>query len=115
DIERHRVMQEAVENGGSDDAVAEHLAPGTEALVAGEDHRAALIATANQLEEEIGADTVDRQVADLVDDQQAWRGVELEFLVQPAFGQSLAQGGDQLRGRGEKHPVAGLDRLDAER
>lgn len=69
------MVQEAVEDGGGDDTVAEHLAPRTEALAAGQDHRAALIAAADELEEQVGADAVDRQVADLIDDLQARRGV----------------------------------------
>ncbi len=62
----NRVMQQPVQDGGGDDAVTEHLAPGAEALVAGRDHRAALVAPADQLEEQIGALPVDRQIADLV-------------------------------------------------
>jgi len=62
-IERHRVMQEPIEDRGGDHPVAENIAPGGEALVAGEDHRSALVATADQLEEEIRPQPVDRQVA----------------------------------------------------
>ena len=50
--------------------VAEDVAPGAEALIAGQDDRAPLVAARDQLEEEIGAVAVDRDVADLVDDQQ---------------------------------------------
>jgi len=40
-------------------------------LVAGQDHWAALVVPADELEEQVGAHAVDRQVADLVDDQQS--------------------------------------------
>lgn len=48
-----------------------------EALVAGEDHGAALIAAADELKEEVGPGPVDGQVADLVNDEQPWHGVDL--------------------------------------
>lgn len=64
---------EAVEDCGSDDAVAEHLAPGAEALIAGQDHRSALSAPADELEEQVGPLPVDWQVANLVDDQEPRR------------------------------------------
>jgi hypothetical protein len=66
-------MQQPVEDGGGDDPVAEHIAPGAEALVARQDHRPTLVAPADELEEQVGADPVDRQVADLVDESS--RGV----------------------------------------
>jgi hypothetical protein len=50
-----RVVNEPVDEGGGDHGVAEDLAPGLEAAVAGDDDRAAF----------------EREVADLVDDQQA--------------------------------------------
>ena len=82
------VMQQAVQDGGGDDAVAEDLAPAAEALVAGEDHGPALVAPADELEEQVGPGPVDRQVADLVDDEQPGHGVELELVVQAALGQA---------------------------
>ena len=47
-------MQQPVQDGGGDDAVAEHLAPGAETLVACQDHGATLVAAAYQLEEQVG-------------------------------------------------------------
>jgi hypothetical protein len=71
------VVEDSVQDGGGSDPVAEHLPPAAEALVAGEDHGTALEAAADELEEEVGASAVDRQVADLVDDEQAGDGVDL--------------------------------------
>jgi hypothetical protein len=51
---------------------------GGEALVADEDHRTALVAPADQLEEEIRPQSHDGQIADLVDDQQPRRDVSEE-------------------------------------
>ena len=78
------MAQQSIEDRGGDDAVAEDIPPGAEALVAGQDHRSPLVATADELEEQICAGAVDRQIADLIDDQQAWRRVELELLLQLA-------------------------------
>ena len=62
DIDGDGVMQQAVEDGGGDDSIAEHFAPGAEALVGGEDHRAFFVASTDQLEEQVGAGAVDGQV-----------------------------------------------------
>src|SRR5439155_23425401 len=67
DVDRDRMVKDPVEDGRGDDPVAEDVAPTPEALVAGEDHRAPLVAPADELKEEIGAGPVDGQVADLVE------------------------------------------------
>src|SRR5439155_7908784 len=68
----------------------------------------------DELKEKIGPGAVDRQVADLVDDQQPGHGVDLEPLVQTPLGRGLGQGGDEAgRGR-EQDAVAMLDGLEAE-
>src|SRR5436190_12480266 len=69
DVDGDRVMQDPVEDRGRNDAVAEDLAPAAEALVARENHRAPLVAAADELEEQVGAGAIERQVADLVDDE----------------------------------------------
>ena len=83
-LERHdvRVVDEAIDEGGGDHRVAEDLAPGFEAAVGGDDDRAAFVAACDEREEEVRGLTFERQVADLVDDDQAvaldpaefWRG-----------------------------------------
>lgn len=67
DAERDGARQ-AVKHLRSDDAVAEPLAHSVDSQVAGQDHRAALAATAGELDR-IGAERVDGQVANLADDQ----------------------------------------------
>lgn len=59
------MVQQPIEDRGGDDAITEHLAPCAEALVAGQDHGSALVASADQREEEVGSHSVDWQVADL--------------------------------------------------
>src|SRR5439155_9727661 len=106
------MVEHAIEDGGGDDAVAEDIAPAAEGLVAGQDERPLLVAAADQLEEQVGAALVDRQVADLVDDQEPRHGVELELLLEPALGERLGQGADHAGGGGEQDAIAGLDGLE---
>ena len=54
----------------------------------------ALVAAADELEEEVGPGAVDRQVADLVDDQQARDGEELELLLELPLGERGRELGD---------------------
>src|SRR5215204_7493831 len=87
--------------------VAEDLAPGTEGLVAGDDHRCALVAGGHEREHEVGGFGVKRDVADLVDDDQRDEpeAAQLGFEVALAFG--VGEAGDPFgRGR-ELHALAG--------
>ena len=70
DLDDDGVVQEAVEERGGDDGIAEDLAPFGEAAVGGQDHGALLVAGVDELEEQVAAAGHDGQVADLVDDQQ---------------------------------------------
>ena len=64
------VVDEPVDECGGDHGVAEDLAPGFEAAVAGDDDRAAFIAAGDQGKEQVRGLSLEGQVADLVDDQQ---------------------------------------------
>jgi hypothetical protein len=66
DGDDHRVVQQPVEQRGGDHGVAEDLGPLAEAAVAGQDHRAALVAGVDELEEQVAAAGAHRQVAELV-------------------------------------------------
>src|SRR3972149_898306 len=68
DVHSDRMMEQAIQDRRGDHPVAEDLTPTPEALIAGEDHRAALVATTDQLEEEVGPGPLDGQIADFVDD-----------------------------------------------
>jgi hypothetical protein len=61
------VVDEAVDQPSGDHGVAEDLAPGLEAAVAGEDDRAAFVAARDEREEQVGGLAFQRQVADLID------------------------------------------------
>ena len=71
DLDDDGVVEQAVEERGGDDGVAEDLAPFGEAAVGGQDHGAAFVAGIDELEEGVAATGDDGQVADLVDDQES--------------------------------------------
>src|SRR4051794_30222154 len=75
-------MNEPVDEGGGDHGVAEDLAPGLEAAVAGDDDRAAFVAARDQREEQVRRLALQRQVADFVDDQQPVALEAAQFLVE---------------------------------
>ena len=64
------MVQQPVEDRTGDYGIAEDLTPGAETLIAGDDDRTALVTARDQLEEQVGALAVDRQIANLIDDQQ---------------------------------------------
>jgi hypothetical protein len=103
------VVKQAVEDRGGDHAVTEDFPPGAEALVAGQDHGPTLVATADELEEQVGSLPIDGQIADLIDDQQPRRCVELELVVELALGHGLGQGADEVSCGGEEDPIASLN------
>ena len=97
DLDDHGVVQEPIEERGGDHRIAEDLAPLGEAAVGGEDHRAPLVAGVDQLEEQVAAIGDDRQVADLVDDQERGAAEEADLVAQPAL--ALGLGRARRRGR----------------
>ena len=64
------MVYEPVDERSGDHGVPEDLAPLIEAAVGGDDDRAAFVAAGDEREEQIGCRALERQVADLVDDQQ---------------------------------------------
>jgi hypothetical protein len=114
DLDDDGVVQEAIEERRGDDGIAEHFTPLREAAVGGEDHRAFLVAGVDQLEEQVGAAGGDRQVADLVDDEQARPGEEADLVAEAAVAFGAAERLDELGQRAAVDALAGLDRGDAE-
>src|SRR5215204_4154674 len=76
------VVDEPVDEGGGDHGVAEDLAPGLKAAVAGDDDRAAFVAARDQREEQVRRLALEREVADLVDDQQPVAIEAAQFVVE---------------------------------
>ena len=70
DVDNDGVMKQTIEQRGCDHRIAENLAPFGKAAVGGQDHRAALIARIDQLEEQITGAGADAEVPNLINDQQ---------------------------------------------
>src|SRR5690606_17400999 len=115
DVDDVGVVEQAVEDGACDHRVAaEDLAPGTEAFVAGQDDAATFVAARDHLEEQIALELVERQIADLVDDEQARVRVDLELLLEPVLLEGPRKRADQVVGGGKEHAAAGFGGLQAE-
>src|SRR5581483_2889333 len=70
DGEDFAVVEETIEDRGGDHVIAEELAPSIERDVAGDHQRTSRIPGCHQLEEQIGATAVHRQVTQFIDDQK---------------------------------------------
>ena len=101
------MVEEAVENGGGDGAIAvEDGRPLLEGFVGGEDNGAAFVALAQDLEEQVGAALIDGQVAEFIEDEQSRGKIAFEFGLESAVDLSGAQGVDDIDGVGEEDAVA---------
>jgi hypothetical protein len=106
------VVDEAVDERGGDHRVAEDLAPGFEAAVWGDDDRAAFVATRDEREQQVCGLVLERQVADLVDDDQRVALDPLELVVQRVAVLGGFEAVDPLLGGRERDAVPGLAGLD---
>lgn len=79
------MVHDAVDDRGGHVAVSEHLAPPSELQVRGEHHAPLLVGIRDDLEQEPGPVDVDRQVAQLVDDQQPGAAYRAQFRVEPVL------------------------------
>src|SRR5215203_6689754 len=88
-----------VDERGGDHGVAEDLAPGFEAAVAGDDDRAAFVAAGDQREEQVRGLALEWEVADLVDDQQPVAVQAPQFVVEAVAVLGLLEAVDPFAGR----------------
>ena len=102
DLDDDGMVEQAVQQGGGDDGVAEDLAPFGEAAIGGEDHRSLFVAGVDELEEQVSPARDDGQVADLVDDQQCSAAEVAKALAQAAvalgFGERCDEVGERREG-----------------
>lgn len=70
DVDDVAVVEQPIDQRPSHEIVAEDLAPFVEGLVRGQDGGGRLVPAGHELEEEHGAVARDRQIADLVNDEQ---------------------------------------------
>ena len=95
------MVGEPIEQCAGEALGGEHAGPLVEGQVAGDDGRAALVALAEDLEQQLGAGRRQRHVAQLVDDQQLVAGELALQAQQTLFIARLVQLVDQGRGGGE--------------
>src|SRR5271154_2431650 len=95
-VDRSRMVQQAVQNGSRDDRIAEDRTPLAVAFVGGENYAAPFVAGADELKENRRAQVVQRQISHLVDDEDFRSKVDAEPAIQPTFPVSPAQIGDQV-------------------
>jgi hypothetical protein len=105
------VVDESVDERGGDHGVAEDLAPGFEAAVAGDDDRAALVAAGDEREEQVGRLAFEREVADLVDDQEVIALQAPQFVVQRVAVLGAFKPIDPLLGGGERDAMTAWQAL----
>src|SRR5262245_41800700 len=103
------VVEDAIQDGGGQGAViVEDLRPVLVGTVGGDQHRRALVALADDLEQQICTVLVDGKIPKLVDDQQPRLEVAADLALEPAAGRlGRGQGVDDVDGGGEEHGVAG--------
>src|SRR5262244_4506709 len=100
-------MEQPVQDGGSQGAViVEDLGPFLEGTVGGNHDRALLVAQRDDLEEEISARLVNRQVAEFVEDEQGGFGVLLQFYFETPRILGRGQRVDDIDRTGKEHRVA---------
>ena len=107
-------MQQTIQNCRGDDLVAEDLAPARQALIGGDQNRPPLVTARYQLEEQVRAEPLQRQIADFIDDQKLRLHELLELLLDSVLLVSPDQRRDQAGRRGESRPVAQSTGLQAQ-
>ncbi len=96
-LEDGRVMDEAIDGGERHGGIGEDLAPFAERLVGGDQHGAAFVAGADELEQDAGLGLILGDVGEVVEDQQ------VEFV-------ELGDGGFEGEVRGARPGASGRDR-----
>ena len=113
-LEDGGVVDEAVDGGERHGGIGEDLAPFAEGLVGGDEDGAALVAGADQLEQDAGLGLVLGDVGEVVEDQE----VEAVEPVDGGFEGELAAGDlellDEVGGAGEEDAPAVLDEGEAD-
>lgn len=108
------MVHDAVDHRGGNDLVAEHVTPPGERQVRGQNQGGMLVAARHQLEEQVRGVLPERDVADLVDDEQPDAAQPGQLGLQSTGGVRSRQAGDPVDGGGERDPMAVPGGFDAE-
>src|ERR1700745_467935 len=114
-LEDNSVVKKPIKQRRGHHRVAKDVAPFGEAAIRSQDHGSFLVTGIDELEKQIAAAGYDRQVANLVDDEERGASEEPQTLAQRAFAFGLCQGGDDVGERGERDALSSLHGFDRER
>ena len=92
------VVQQPIEDRRGDHLITKHLPPLHDRTVGGDQHAAALVAAGDQLEKQVRRVWLQRQVAQLINDQQPGFGVLRQPRLQGMLRLGLCKRADQLHG-----------------
>ena len=109
DLDDDGMVQQAVQQGGGHDVVTEEGAPVFKTPIGGKDGGALLVAGIDQLEEQVGAAGFDRQVADLIDDEQCDPVDVAQARLEGAGAFGLGERGNEFGQGREIDALMGLD------
>ncbi len=84
-------MQDAVQNSGGNGDVGKDLVPLGESLVGGKDCGGLLVASGDELEEQIRTLNIHRKVSNLINDEHPVLGQDLELVREPVLKVGLFQ------------------------
>ena len=101
DLDDNGMVKQAVQQRGGDNGAAKDIAPFGKAAVRGQNHRTALVAGIDQLKEQVTTSGDDRQVADLINDQQLGPAQKAQTFAQGALPLRLGERTDDVGQGGE--------------
>src|SRR5262249_60367668 len=98
------VVHDAIENGGGQRAViVEDLCPVLVGAVGGNHDRGALVALADDLEQQVCTVLVDGEIAEFVDDEDGGLQITADLALEVTGGLGGGAGGDNINRRGGGH------------
>ena len=89
DVDHSAVMQDTVQDGGGNGDVSKNLVPLGEGLIGSEDGGGLLIPPGNQLEEQIRALDVHREISNFIDDKHLVPGEDFQPVRQAVLKMGL--------------------------
>jgi len=92
------VMKQSIKNSRGNDRITKNFIPLGETTVGGEDHGSFLITARDELEEKMSAVTVNRNVADLINNKEFGLTIELQPLFNAIFSVGSGEVGNKRRG-----------------
>ncbi len=109
------MVQKSVEQSCGDHGISKNIAPFGKAAIGCEDHCASLVACVDELEEQVASASDDREITDLVNDQETGPAEEADAFLKSSFAFGSGQGRNEIGQWEEVDAFAGFDGFDAAR